>query len=231
MKILFYIRVSTDDQKVGLEMYRSMAETFCTMYKHELVDVYADEDVSGGIELFNRPEGKRLNQDLKSGKGDAIATPDVSRLFRDLRDGVNTLFDLCDLNVPVFTSNLFGQALDLTTPIGFSTAIELLKMAHMERLWVKNRTRDAMAFRRKNGKITSHIPYGYVRSTEDKSKLIKDVSEQRVIELILKYSQEGVGHTEIAKILNRNKIPTKRNKEWKASTIDRIVTYQKQVRA
>lgn len=226
MKILFYIRVSTADQKVGLEKYRNMAQEFCKRHSHELIEVYADEDVSGGTEMFKRKAGKRLLDDLKAKKGNAVATPDISRLFRDLRDGVNTLFMLEKMEVPVYSADMYGRPLDTNNYMDFAVVIDQLKYAHMERLRIKQRTKDTMTFRRRNGKLTSNVPYGYKRVKEGSEDIIEEPNEQKVIAKIMEAVENQVGFTKIAEILNRNKIPTKLGKTWHSSTVKNIYEYQ-----
>ena len=229
MNILFYIRVSTDDQKESLERYRLKAKEFCSMHKHNLIGIFADEDVSGGIELFKRPQGKKLYEELSKHKDVAIATPDISRLFRDLRDGVNTLYDLQDLDIPVYSADMFGQAVDINTYMGFGLIIDHLKYAHMERLRIKQRTLDAMKGRRKVGLLTSNIPYGYKLESDNSKRILPDEREMLVVKEIVSLSKQGIPFARIADKLNELNIPTKHNKTWHAITVSKIVKYQQEV--
>lgn len=225
--ILWYVRVSTDDQKQGLEMYTKQAQDFCDRYGHTLIDVFSDEDVSGGIELFKRPAGKLLLKALQEKKGNAIASPNVSRLFRDLRDGVNTIYDLQDDKVKMFLGDGYGMPVDINTPMGFSMVIDQLKYAHFERMQVSDRTTRALAFRRNKQMPTSHAQYGYDKF---KDELKFNEREIRVVNEIIALHNKGIGYTQIANKLTEFSIPTKKGGKWSASTVKKIINYQKKVR-
>jgi site-specific DNA recombinase len=227
----YYIRVSTDDQKEGLELYRQRAAQFCNQYNHQLIEIYSDDDVSGKIELFKRPEGKRMYNDLISGKINTIASPDMSRLFRDLRDGVNTLHDLETMKVKVFASNLYGDAFDLTSLRGFSMIIDELKEAQIERMRVSQRTTDAMAYRRRNSMATSHEPYGYIKETITiKNRTVHQLNEcpneMKVVHGIIKLKEKGYSLKDIANVLKESKVPTKKGGKWHPVTVQKIISYQ-----
>lgn len=227
----YYIRVSTDDQKEGLELYRQKAKQFCQAYKHSLIDIYSDDDVSGKIELFKRPEGQRLYNDLISGKINTIASPDMSRLFRDLRDGVNTLHELETMKVKVFASNLYGDAFDLTSVRGFAMIIDELKEAQIERMRVSQRTKDALAHRRRNSMATSHIQYGYIRQDEvvgnrTIKRLVECPNEMKVVKGILSLKDNGYNNNQIAEVLAKTNVPTKKGGKWHPETVRKIINYQ-----
>ena len=230
-KIGWYIRVSTDDQKESLEMYRNQANDFCQRYGFNLVKIYSDEDVSGGIELFKRPQGKVLKQDLDNGTINAIASPDVTRLFRDLRDGVNTIYDMQDEGIEIFTGDGYGTPLDVNTPQGFSMVMYKLQSAHYERLIIKERTKKAMTFRRNNSLATSREQYGYNIVIEGKQKKrIENEKEQLVVKLILGMKKANQPLATIADTLNRNNIPTKTQQgKWHPSTIKSIISFQEKL--
>jgi len=227
MKIGWYIRVSTQDQKDGLEFYHSQAKEFCDRYNHTLIEIFSDEDVSGGIELFKRPSGKRLHEALKNKQINAIASPNVSRLFRDLRDGINTIHHLGKKDVTLYAGDGYGLPLDVNTPMGFSTVIDQLKYAHFERLIISDRTTKALAYKRKNGFVTSHVPYGYDKGEDN--KLTENITEMKVVKLIIKAYNQANTLSDISNSLNENKLPTKKGGKWYAITVSKIISYQRQV--
>ncbi len=224
----WYIRVSTDDQKNSLDRYREKAKQFCDYYNHELIDIYSDNDVSGGIDLFKRPEGKRMYQDLLSGKIDTIASPDMSRFFRDLRDGLNTLHEMQELNIKVYVSNLYGEAFDLNTIMGFSMIVDQLKYAQIERMNVSIRTKDTMTYRRRNSMATSHAPYGkdkIVDTTTKNKMLVTNEKEMSVVESIKKLYDKGWTYNSIANKLIELGVPSKRNGVWYGVTVKKILHF------
>lgn len=225
MNIAWYIRVSTNDQREGLAMYKSQATEFCQRYNHTLIEIFSDEDVSGGIDLFARPAGKSLLKALNEGIVDAVASPNVSRLFRDLRDGVNTLHTFGKKNWQMYVGDGYGLPIDVNTPMGFSMIVDHLKYAQLERMHISERTTRGLAFRRKKGMATSHTPYGYFR-TEENTSLHEDKTQMAVVKKIIEANENGISTSKIASILNQNNVPTKTGATWYPSTITKIIKYQ-----
>ena len=98
-----YCRVSTDhaDQQQSLQAQRQhYTNTIAARPDWELVDVYADEGVSGRS-VQRRPEFQRMIQDAESGKLDLILTKSVSRLARNVADCLETVRTLRGWNVEV----------------------------------------------------------------------------------------------------------------------------------
>jgi len=227
MKLGWYIRVSTADQRESLLMYRNLAQGFCDKYGLKLVEIYCDEDISGGIELFLRPDGKRMKADLDSGRITCIASPNVSRLFRDLRDGMNTLHYTDTNKIKMYVSKGYGTPIDVNTSDGFRMFVTELMNAHLERLQIRERTKDALEHRRLSGMATSHTPYGYKRNANPKNtKLDVDVDEMAVVTAIMDLYRQGIKKSIICQKLNENRIPTKKGGEWHHSTVSKVISYQ-----
>ncbi len=224
MRIGWYIRVSTQEQSESLAMYRSQAQAFCERYEHTLIDIYSDEDVSGGIELFKRPAGKALLQAFQDKQIDAVASPNVSRLFRDLRDGINTLHQFGINNWAMFCGDGYGLPLDVNTPMGFSMVVDQLKYAQIERMNISERTTRGLAFRRKKQMATSHTPYGWKR-VEGSTQMIEDETEKVFVNKILSMNNEGICDSQIAKHLTSINAPTKKGGKWHPITVTKIINY------
>ena len=52
MNVGLYLRVSTDDQQSGLQVYIQQAKDFCERYGHTYTEIFIDEDVPGGATSF-----------------------------------------------------------------------------------------------------------------------------------------------------------------------------------
>ncbi|MCI8377374.1 MAG: hypothetical protein HFH72_02510 [Lachnospiraceae bacterium] len=52
-------------------------------------------------------------------------------------------------------------------------------------------------------------PYGYRKDPEDKHRLLVDEEAVRVVRLVFRMAADGVNHTEIARRLNGEGIPTR----------------------
>ena len=88
-KIAIYIRLSKEDKDRGYDESESITnqKTLLMDYvkklgtEYELVDVYVDPGYTGTN--FNRPDFKRMINDINLGKVNMVITKDLSRLGRD----------------------------------------------------------------------------------------------------------------------------------------------------
>ena len=86
-----YIRVSTAEQKeegYSLLGQRKNIEMFAEKQGYELIDVYADEGISGK-NIIKRPGVQRLLEDAKTGKFDVLIIWKLTRLGRSMKDVMN----------------------------------------------------------------------------------------------------------------------------------------------
>ena len=97
-KIVFYARVSCDDQNIAHQLTQARAAG----YEIADEDVYADDGVSGvSTALKDRPQGKRLFDVLR--KGDVLVCRWVDRLGRNYRDVCDTIAEFMRRGVIVRT--------------------------------------------------------------------------------------------------------------------------------
>jgi DNA invertase Pin-like site-specific DNA recombinase len=228
MNVGLYLRVSTDDQQSGLQVYIQQAKDFCERYGHTYTEIFIDEDVSGDKDLQKRPAGAKLLAALESGKIQGIVSPNVTRLFRNLRNGVNTIDEFEKRNWRMFVSDGYGLPIDISTIMGFSMFVDQLKYAQIERMQISERTKNGMTYRRNNGKATSHTPYGYERRADDKTLYTND-SEMDVVSIMLEMYSDNIAYLEIAKELNLADIPAKKGGKWTAKTVRGVIQYQNKI--
>src|SRR5918993_4145798 len=81
-----YLRVSSEEQRERetIEIQREFLEQYCRLYGLEVVQIYADDGVSGTVPLHGRPEGRRLLEDAKEGKFSTLLVYRLDRLGRGL---------------------------------------------------------------------------------------------------------------------------------------------------
>ena len=98
-----YVRVSTDEihQSLSYELQKRYYEDFVIRHPQwELVDIYADEGISG-TSLKHRDEFNRMIADAKAGKLDLIITKSVSRFARNVVDFLGMVRMLAEHNPPI----------------------------------------------------------------------------------------------------------------------------------
>ena len=103
MRVAAYCRVSSDS-KDQLHSYaaqiRSYTEEIAQHDGWELVDVYADEGLTG-TRMDKREDFNRMMRDCRKGKIDRILVKSVSRFARNTKDCLSTLRELSALGVSV----------------------------------------------------------------------------------------------------------------------------------
>jgi DNA invertase Pin-like site-specific DNA recombinase len=229
MKLYTYNRVSTDDQKTGLLVYKERMDAFCARWNHTIVDSWEDEDVSGGIPLKDRPAGSIMYKNLFLGKADGVLFDNVSRMFRDMEDGITTVNRFTESGIKMFVSDGSADPIDIESESGFLFFVMQLTFAHIERMKIKKRTKDAHTMRRKTGLPTSHTQYGFDKVN---GRLVIREDEMDVVTLILKSRDEDkMTFDLITNNLNDQGIPSKKGGKWSKKVVFGVYNYHKKIAA
>ena len=140
MRAALYLRVSTVDQTTDNQEreLRAAAERM----GHEVVEVYADNGISGAKGREKRPAFDKLHRDATRRKFDIVMAWSVDRLGRSLQDLVVFLSELHALGIELY---LHQQGLDTTTPAGKAMFQMLGVFAEFERAMIQERVRAGMA--------------------------------------------------------------------------------------
>ena len=112
MKVGILSRISTSSQsnKSGLEELRSI----CEKSDYEVVEEYV-EVVSGSKGKDERKELSRMLSDCKKGKFEKLIVIELSRLGRSLTHLINTLQEMKDSGVDLYSVN---EGIDTSTQMG-----------------------------------------------------------------------------------------------------------------
>lgn len=149
MQVIGYVRVSTDEQSTsgaGLAAQRAAVEAECRKRGWQLVEIV--EDAGYSAKDLKRPGVQIALEALRSGEASALVVAKLDRLSRSM----------LDFTAVMATASKQGWALvaldcavDTTTPAGEAMAHVLATFAQFERRLIGQRTRDAMAEKRKQG--------------------------------------------------------------------------------
>lgn len=139
---------------------------------------FYDADVSGGVELIRRPAGGVLLGRVQP--GDVIVAAKWDRMFRDCRDGLNTLHSLNSRNISVVCIDF---NVDTRTAAGYLMATQMLAFAEFERKRISERTKEGLAIIKFNRgvKISYSCRLGWKRVRKHKQTR-KDGQPYAVIE-------------------------------------------------
>jgi len=142
-----YVRVSTKDQNTEAQR-RELLEV-AERAGWNVVEVFADEGVSGAKGREKRPGFDALLKAVTQRKVDLVAAWSVDRLGRSLQHLVSTLGELKSAGADLY---LHKQALDTTTPSGRAMFGMLGVFAEFEREIIAERVRSGMDVAKRKGK-------------------------------------------------------------------------------
>jgi DNA invertase Pin-like site-specific DNA recombinase len=145
MRVLGYVRVSTEEQQrsgAGLMAQRKAITDECKRRGWELVDVI--EDAGYSAKDLKRPGVQTALETLQRRQADALVVAKLDRLS-------SSMLDFTAIMAKAQKQSWALVALDTTTPAGEAMANVLATFAQFERRLIGQRTREAMAEKRKQG--------------------------------------------------------------------------------
>lgn len=218
MRVCGYVRVSTDEQAIdgySIEEQIESIQKWCKDNGHPPAVIYVDDGYSA--KDLNRPDVKRLLEDIKLKKYDISVTTKLNRLSRKLIDILN-IIDLMEKFNCGYVS--IQESFDTSAYIGRMQMQMLGVIAEFDRERIAEDVRNTMkSIARKSGetKKAFTVPcYGY--DVIDGFYAINE-KEAEAIQLMAKWSIDGMGSRIISMRLNELGIKTKTGTTWHAQTI------------
>jgi len=185
--VAIYLRLSRDDNNSNLEsMSISNQRDYLVSYAEErgwkIYDIYVDDGYSGTT--FERPGFKRMIADIEAGHINCVLTKDLSRLGRNyVETGQYTEFFFPKHGVRYIAINdNVDTAHDDNDIAPFKNILN-----EMYAKDISKKVRSARTTSAKQGKFMgSQAPYGYVKSPEDRHKLVIDPVASEIIRRIFR---------------------------------------------
>lgn len=217
--VAIYLRLSNEDRdKAKFEESNSISAQRVLLTKHVeelmqgqkyIITEFCDDGYSGTD--FNRPGVQALIEAAKSGHINMIAVKDFSRFGRDyLEVGryLEYIFPILQVRFVSINDNYDSNS-KLGATGGMGVALKNL-IYNMYSADLSKKIRSARDTRAKNGEFVGQFaPYGYMKNPEDKHKLLIDENAAWVVRRIFQQAADGISHTEIARQLNEEGIPTR----------------------
>lgn len=223
MKAFAYVRVSTDRQELSPEVQTEQVRAYCSLKGFEIVAVFEEVGVSGSVPLADRPRGAEMLARL--GEADTIVFAKLDRAFRDTVDCILTVERMREAGKAVAFLDL---GVDTTTPAGGLCLEMMAAFAKFERRRISERTREALATAKGQGKKIGPAPLGYrnAATVVDGRKVDGGVwtpvdSELQLVRRIVRM-RESMTLRAIAEKLNAEKVPTRRGGVWAPETIRKV---------
>lgn len=145
MKIAIYVRVSTPDQSLDLQLDEARAMAAARGW--DVVETYQDHGFSGTLKA--RPGLTNMMQAAKAGKFKAVLVWRSDRLFRSLSHMLSTLEALKSYGIGFVSVR---ETFDTTTPQGKLMLHMISAFAEFERAIIVERVNAGLAAAKRRGK-------------------------------------------------------------------------------
>lgn len=227
LRVAAYCRVSTDseEQKTSYQSqvlhYKELVES---KPEWQLVDIYADEAISG-TQTSKRMDFQRMINDAMDGKVDMIITKSISRFARNTLDTLKYVRLLKEKNVAIMFEK---ENINTLTMNGEMLLVILSSLAQQESESISANTTMGLKMKMKRGEMVGYNGcLGYDYDSETKTISINE-EEAEVVRYIFKRYVEGAGGFVISKELTNLGYKTNRGlKKWHQSAVMGIIKNEK----
>lgn len=214
-----YLRVSTEQQAVngyGLDAQYEKCYQQSQIKDIDAPRFFIDEGVSGSKPLCERPKMGELLSLIEAGQVETVIVYSLDRVGRKAAHILNFV-DLLEKHHTQLI--IVREALDTSTPHGRFALTILAAMAQLERDYISERTREALA---QTPNVSGRVGYGYVRGED--GKVHTDPHTYPTLQRIVTMRDQGDTLQTIADTMNAEQIATPRNgKLWRANTVKSII--------
>lgn len=235
-----YMRLSKDDdngeESSSITTQRKMLLSFAKENSFKIFDEYIDDGWSGTN--FDRPNFKRMIEDIEKKNVNLVITKDLSRLGRDyITAGQYTEIYFPSKRVRYIAIN---DGYDSDSPY---TDIAPFKnvINEMYARDTSKKIRSSFTTKMKEGSfIGNFAPYGYIKDPQNKNHLLIDNEVAPIVRKIFDMAIKGNNPIDIARYLNKMHIPTpavyrcekysylnidnySKRKEWTSANISKIL--------
>lgn len=194
-----YIRVSTEDQKLGPEAQRAAIEAWTAREGVTVVSWHVDAGVSGGSDIAERPGLVAALGALRAERAGVLVVAKRDRLARDA--AIAAMIDRAAASSGARVLCADGTANGSTAADQFMRTL-LDAASEYERALIRARTKAALAAKRARGERTGELPFGF--AADAAGRLIPNAAEQAVIGAIRELRGAGLSlRAVVAELANR----------------------------
>lgn len=212
-----YVRVSTDEQRLGPEAQRATIEAWAAREGVTLVAWHTDQGVSGGSELDDRPALVAALGELRAAKAGVLVVAKRDRLARDV--AIASIIERAVGACGAKLTSADGVGNGSSPADAFMRSI-IDAAAAYERALIRVRTKAALGALKAKGQRAGEVPYGF--TADATGKLSPDASEQAVIGAIATLRGEGLSLRAIVGELERRGILSRAGRPLQLTQVARI---------
>ncbi|MBC8554482.1 MAG: recombinase family protein [Candidatus Brocadiales bacterium] len=171
-KVAIYVRVSTKDQSVDMQL--SDLERYSKERDLNVFKVYKDNGVSGTKET--RPALSELMNDARKRKFDTVLVWRFDRFARSTKHLVTALYEFRNLGIDFIS---YQENIDTSSPLGEAIFTIISAMSKLERDIIAERVKGGLRKARANGKRL-----GRPKSEVDTDKIVEYRTQNKSIRQI-----------------------------------------------
>lgn len=221
-----YVRVSSLEQAqegVSLDMQRDKLRSYCKLNGIRLIDIKADEGISGGT--MERPGLQAALMMLERGQANMLIVAKLDRLTRSVKD-------LCGLVDRFFAHEQYHLLsvcgmMNTHTAAGRMMMLNLANYAQFERELLRERTQEAMQHLKAQGVRLGRAPFGYKYTQEldanGRRKIVADSAHMATLREIVALYDGGYTINGVTRLLNERRIPAQQGGRWHARAVALIL--------
>ncbi|CDZ24397.1 hypothetical protein CCDG5_1283 [[Clostridium] cellulosi] len=224
MTAAIYARQSIEKpDSVSIEAQIERCKKVCELNGWDYI-VYSDTGFSG--KNIDRPNFKKLLNDIRSGKIKALISYKLDRISRSIADFASLLQLFEKYGVQYISCT---EQFDTSSPVGRAMIYIVMVFAQLERETITQRVTDNYRFRASKGLFMGgSAPLGYIPKQIEieghrASVLEIDGSCAQIVKKIFTLYQSGLNTHSIAKRLNEEGIRTSKNKLYTPNAVLRIL--------
>jgi len=207
VKVGVYCRLSDEDREKknvnddsdSIQNQKSMLLKYALKNDWEVIDIYSDDDYSG-VGAY-RPAFEKMIKDCESGRINLVLCKTQSRFSRDMEVIEKYIHNRFVLWGVRFISIVDNADTEVKGNKKARQINGLINEWFLEDL--SENIKKSLSNKRDDGLFMgSFAPYGYVKSPENKHKLIIDEEAAEVVRKIFEYYKNGMGYYKISQLLN-----------------------------
>lgn len=214
-----YIRVSTDDQRLGPVAQRDAITLWAL--KHDLVISSWHEDlgISGGCDAVERKGLREALAAVRVLRAASLLVAKRDRLARDVLVAASVEREVARLGARLISADGAGNG-DSPADAFMRTVID--GAAEYERSLIRSRTKAALRAKRGRGERVGQVPFGYALAA-DRVKLEPKASEQGIIRRVCELRALGLSLRAIVECCERELLVSRSGRPLQKTQVERIL--------
>jgi len=225
MKVIGYLRVSTAGQATdgfGLVVQRAEIEAWARKNRHQVVEWFTDEGVSGTMPAMEREGLSGALEAISDGRASGLVVARMDRLARLLVESEAALALVWNFGGSMFSVDSGEVQRDESDePLVRALRLIVATIGELER--------NTLIVRMRRGREAKAAAGGYaygsppLGSTSRGGVLVPELREAAAVARIVELRAEGRSLRDIGRVLQDEGVPTKRGGRWHPETISKVL--------